>query len=85
MRLSSLYQPLSLHLLAPTLPPAGTVYRVREKESRQHCIIKVVQKSAVLGDDVKGQLQREIELHTRLYHPNIIRMYAYFEDKDCSE
>jgi serine/threonine protein kinase len=31
------------------------------------------------------QFQREVEIHCRLNHPNIIRMYAYFHDQDSCE
>ena len=54
----------------------GTVLRVREKASRRILVMKAISKHAILEEDVKPQLQREIEVHCRLTHPNIVRMYA---------
>ena len=61
------------------------MYKARHRESRRAVVIKVVEKAAVLREDVKPQLQREIEVHTRLVHPNIVRLYAYFQDAQRSE
>lgn len=58
----------------------GTVFRVRERASRRILVLKVINKRAILDEDVKPQLQREVEVHTRLVHPNIVRMFAYFTD-----
>lgn len=60
----------------------GVVYKVREKASRKLVVLKVIEKRAVLEEDVISQLRREVEVHCRLIHPNIIRMYAYFHDVD---
>ena len=60
----------------------GTVFRVRERASRRILVLKVISKRAILDEDVKPQLQREVEVHTRLVHPNICRMYAYFTDAE---
>jgi serine/threonine protein kinase len=61
---------------------AGTVFRVRERRSRRILVLKAISKRAVLEEDVKAQLQREIEVHARLVHPHIVRLYAYFTDAD---
>ena len=60
----------------------GRVFRAREKESRRVVVIKSIDKQAILEEDVKGQLQREVEVHCRLRHPNVVRLYAYFHDAD---
>eukprot|EP01123_Difflugia_compressa_P012637 TRINITY_DN5496_c0_g1_i1.p1 TRINITY_DN5496_c0_g1~~TRINITY_DN5496_c0_g1_i1.p1 ORF type:complete len:227 (-),score=20.49 TRINITY_DN5496_c0_g1_i1:136-816(-) len=36
----------------------------------------------MLEAKVEHQLRREIEIQTRLRHPNILRLYGYFYDKD---
>ena len=61
---------------------AGTVLRVREKRSRRILVMKAIAKSAIVEEGIKPQLQREIEVHCRLVHPNIVRMYAYFTDAE---
>ena len=58
------------------------MFRVREKRSRRVLVLKVIRKRAILEEDVLSQLQREVEVHTRLVHPNIVRMYAYFTDAE---
>ena len=44
----------------------GRVFRAREKASRRIVVIKSIDKQAILEEDVKGQLQREVEVHCRL-------------------
>lgn len=58
----------------------GKVYKARHRLTKRVVVIKVIEKAAILREEVKPQLQREIEVHCRLTHPNIIRMYAYFQD-----
>jgi serine/threonine protein kinase len=65
--------------------PAGHVFRVREKASRRVLVLKVIDKAAILDEGVRPQLQREVEVHTRLVHANVVRMYAYFHDADRGE
>lgn len=60
----------------------GRVFRAREKASRRVVVIKSIDKQAILEEDVKGQLQREVEVHCRLRHPNIVRLFAYFTDEE---
>ena len=59
---------------------AGRVFKAKHRESKRIMVIKVIEKSIVLHENLKPQLQREIEVHCRLIHPNIIRMFAYFQD-----
>jgi len=33
-------------------------------------------------DGVKKQLQREVEIHSRCSHPNIVKFMCYLQDKD---
>ena len=58
--------------------------RVKQQKKRI-LVLKVVDKHAILEEGVKPQLQREVEVHTRLVHPNILRMYAYFTDESSGE
>ena len=60
----------------------GKVYRVRERKTRKQAVLKVISKKTVLYENVKHQLQREVEVHSRLRHPNIVQFYAYFHDED---
>jgi serine/threonine protein kinase len=56
------------------------VYKAKHRDTDRPVVIKVIEKSAVVAEDLKHQLQREIEVHSRLVHPHIVRMYAYFQD-----
>lgn len=60
----------------------GRVFRAREKASRRVAVLKSIDKQAILEEEVKGQLQREVEVHCRLRHPNIVRLFAYFTDEE---
>lgn len=47
-------------------------------------MLKSLEKDAILAENVHKQFQREVEVHCRLSHPNICRMYAYFhDDRNC--
>jgi len=41
--------------------------------------LKVVYKSEMSEKGLKNQLQREIEIHSHLRHPNVIRLFGYFQ------
>lgn len=63
----------------------GRVFRVRHRGSRKICVLKAMEKSAILAEDVLSQLKREVEVHTRLKHPHIIECYGHFQDNDRRE
>lgn len=42
--------------------------------------LKIISKSAIKSLNINHQISREIEIHCRLIHPNIIRLFAYFTD-----
>lgn len=44
--------------------------------------IKKVDKRTLVNKKIKTTLMREIEIHKRLKHENIIRLYTSVEDKD---
>jgi len=58
----------------------GTVYRAREKETRTTVVLKAIDKAAVREENVLDQIQRETEIHSRLKHPNVVEMFAYFHE-----
>ncbi|XP_060112490.1 LOW QUALITY PROTEIN: aurora kinase B [Heteronotia binoei] len=59
----------------------GNVYLARIKETRFIVALKVLFKSHLEKDGLEHQLRREIEIQSHLRHPNILRMYNYFDDK----
>jgi serine/threonine protein kinase len=58
------------------------VFRAKHVKSGKKVVLKVIQKKDVLEDGVLKQLQREVEIHSRCRHPNIVRMHCYFTDKE---
>jgi serine/threonine protein kinase len=60
----------------------GNVYLAREKQHKYVVALKVLFKKQLMEARVEHQLRREIEIQTRLRHPNILRLFGYFHDKD---
>ena len=56
----------------------GKVYKVQEKETGIIYAMKVMYISRFYRDNIIDQLEREIEIQSRLKHPNILRMYGAF-------
>lgn len=59
----------------------GNVYLAREKKSHYVVALKVLFKSQIIDSEIEHQVRREVEIHCRLRHPNILRMYGYFHDE----
>jgi len=60
----------------------GNVYLAREKKHKFVVALKVLFKKQLMEARVEHQLRREIEIQSRLRHPNILRLFGYFYDKD---
>jgi len=60
----------------------GNVYLAREKESKFIVALKVLFKQRLVQHKVEHQLRREIEIQSRLRHPNILRLYGFFHDAE---
>lgn len=58
----------------------GIVYKAREKETGYIVALKMIPKGDIKNDSMKRQLTREVEVHSRLRHPSICRLYGYFQD-----
>ena len=61
---------------------ASHVFSARCKTSGVRCALKQYRKMA-LSRTSMNQVQREVTIHSRLQHPNIIDLYAAFEDAQC--
>jgi serine/threonine protein kinase len=59
----------------------ATVYRALEKESGVLVALKVINKQFLIKHNFLHQIRREVEIQSKLEHPNIIRLYGYFQDK----
>lgn len=63
----------------------GQVLKVADNVTRRALVLKRVSKRTLVEEGAVRQFQREVEIHARLQHPHIIRMYAYFHDEDNCE
>jgi serine/threonine protein kinase len=57
------------------------VYLAREKRSKYVVGLKAMSKAELQKNNFEHHLRREIEIHSRLQHPNIARMFGYFFDE----
>ncbi len=58
----------------------GVVYRAALRRTGELCALKVLDKEQLSRDHMCGQLGQEVEIHSRLKHPNIVQLYGYFYD-----
>ncbi|XP_011199773.1 aurora kinase B isoform X1 [Bactrocera dorsalis] len=58
----------------------GRVYLARERTSNFIVAMKVMFKAELEKGNVQRQVLREIEIQTRLKHPNILRLLTWFHD-----
>ncbi|TYZ67476.1 hypothetical protein PybrP1_010298 [[Pythium] brassicae (nom. inval.)] len=59
---------------------AGQVYLAREKSSKMVVALKVLVKEQLKASGVAHQLKKEVEIHSRIRHNNILPLYATFQD-----
>ncbi|KAK6089976.1 hypothetical protein P3W45_001022 [Vairimorpha bombi] len=60
----------------------GDVWMAREKSKGYIVALKIIKRSSILTKETAKQIRREIEIHRRLKHKNILRMYGYFYDSE---
>lgn len=59
----------------------GSVYKAIEKKSKKSVALKEIKKKLIFKHNFEHQLRREVEIQSRLSHPNIIRLYGVFQDE----
>lgn len=60
----------------------GQVYLVRHTKSHSLYALKQIQKIAILENDMMKQFIMEIKLQLYLNHPNVLKLYGTFDDKE---
>ena len=60
----------------------GTVYKVQNIASENLRAMKVISKEFIHSGVDAAEISNEIQILSRLDHPNIMRIYEFFEDKD---
>lgn len=58
----------------------GEVYKAYERRSKYQVALKVIDIAKIVEHDFFSQIKNEIEIHHRLRHPNILRLFGYFYD-----
>ncbi|XP_044745507.1 aurora kinase B-like [Coccinella septempunctata] len=58
----------------------GRVFLAKEKKTGYIVAMKTILKKEVVKGHVETQVQREIEIQSRLKHPNILQMLCWFHD-----
>lgn len=59
----------------------GQVWLVREKIRNYILALKIIPKAIIKENDNYKQLRRELEIHTKLRSPYILKSYGHFHDK----
>lgn len=59
----------------------GRVWLAREKKTQFIVAMKILFKSELIKGKVEKQVLRELEIQSRLKHPNILRLYTWFHDE----
>ena len=60
----------------------GSVWKVRNKITKEICAIKVINKEYIIKQNMTEQIKKEIEIMYKLNHPHIIKLLSHFEDND---
>jgi len=60
----------------------GTVYKAKHKNSGKFIALKEVKFETINQNDCFEQIKSEIEINSRLLHPNIARLYGFFSSSD---
>ena len=60
----------------------GEVWKVSHKMTGKIYVIKVMDKSAIKGQKLIDQINREIEIMYKLNHPHVIKLINHFEDDE---
>lgn len=58
----------------------GDVFMAVLRETGMFFAIKVLSKDKIRADKMERQVATEIKLHLHLQHPNILKMYTFFDD-----
>lgn len=58
----------------------GKVVLAMEKNSRFMCAIKIMTKRDIKENNMMEQLVRELKIQLYVNHPNIVKVYGFFED-----
>lgn len=58
----------------------GQVYQASIPKSSKSYAIKIIDKKLVMTSEMIKRVKNEVSIHSTLDHPNILRLYHFFED-----
>ena len=58
----------------------GNVYLVRHKETKAEYAIKAIDKRNKNNQAEKPYFRREVEVMSKIHHPNVVQLFGHFED-----
>ena len=58
----------------------GNVYLAKQKKTNFPVALKVLFKAPMQSAGCVNALRREVEIQSRLHHPNIVKLFGYFHD-----
>lgn len=59
---------------------SSTVFLARERASGTPCVLKRISKAQAVRNHLCKQIERELSIHSRLDHSNVVTMYAWFHE-----
>ncbi|XP_069977050.1 serine/threonine-protein kinase PLK4 [Penaeus vannamei] len=59
----------------------ATVYRARCRNTGRDVAIKKINKSEIAAGGLINRVRQEVTIHSKLNHPAILKLYAFFEDQ----
>ena len=60
----------------------GRVYLVTHKKTKVQYAIKAIDKRNKTNQEEKPYFRREVEVMYKIHHPNVVKLYGHFEDKN---
>lgn len=58
----------------------GVIHVAKHYETGEYFVIKIMDKEELNDGDMSIQIQRELDIHSQLKHPNIVEIVDHFED-----
>ena len=60
----------------------GNVYLVQHKVTKAQYALKAIDKRNKANQEEKPYFKREVEVMYKIHHPNVVKLYGHFEDKN---
>ena len=61
----------------------GNVYESRNPTFNNKVAMKIIDKNKIELDEINDDIKREINILKKLSHPNIVKIYEFYESDNC--